>query len=135
MGVDRRVESSADEIARAVSLGMDIDMTFTVIGNEPLVLRESLLSEYMEIGRKISEKSFDLFGGLKGPFCVETIITENLEVYAFEVSARIVAGTNVYPEGSPYSVYYYNGPMSVGRRIAMELKRAAKLKRLPELVY
>jgi len=135
MGVDRRVESSADEIARAVSLGMDIDMTFTVIGNEPLVLRESLLSEYMEIGRKISEKSFDLFGGLKGPFCVETIITEDLQVYAFEVSARIVAGTNVYPEGSPYSVYYYNGPMSVGRRIAMELKRAAKLKRLPDIVY
>jgi 5-formaminoimidazole-4-carboxamide-1-(beta)-D-ribofuranosyl 5'-monophosphate synthetase len=135
MGVDRRVESSADEIARAVSLGMDIDMTFTVIGNEPLVLRESLLSEYMEIGRLISEKSFDLFGGLKGPFCVETIITENLEVYAFEVSARIVAGTNVYPEGSPYSTYYYNGPMSVGRRIAMELKRAAKLKRLTDIVY
>jgi 5-formaminoimidazole-4-carboxamide-1-(beta)-D-ribofuranosyl 5'-monophosphate synthetase len=135
MGVDRRVESSADEIARAVSLGMDIDMTFTVIGNEPLVLRESLLSEYMEIGKSISDKSFDLFDGLKGPFCVETIITDNLEVYAFEVSARIVAGTNVYPEGSPYSTYYYNGPMSVGRRIAMELKRAAKLKRLADIVY
>lgn len=135
MGVDRRVESSADEIARAVSLGMKIDMTFTVIGNEPLVLRESLLSEYMEIGSDISDKSFDLFGGLKGPFCVETIITDDLEVYAFEVSARIVAGTNVYPEGSPYSTYYYSGPMSVGRRIAMELKRGAKLKRLPDIIY
>lgn len=135
MGVDRRVESSADEIARAVSLGMDIDMTFTVIGNEPLVLRESLLAEYMEIGKNISDTSFELFGGLKGPFCVETIITEDLEVYAFEVSARIVAGTNVYPEGSPYSTYYYNGPMSVGRRIAMELKRASKLGRLQDIVY
>jgi len=135
MGVDRRVESSADEIARAVSLGMDTDMTFTVIGNEPLVLRESLLSEYMEIGRKISESSYDLFGGLKGPFCVETIITEELEIYAFEVSARIVAGTNVFPEGSPYSTYYYNGPMSVGRRIALELKRAAKAGKLQDLVY
>jgi 5-formaminoimidazole-4-carboxamide-1-(beta)-D-ribofuranosyl 5'-monophosphate synthetase len=110
-------------------------MSFTVIGNEPLVLRESLLSEYMEIGRKISEKSFDLFGGLFGPFCVETIITEELEIYAFEVSARIVAGTNVFPEGSPYSVYYYDKPMSVGKRIACELKMAAKKKRLPELVY
>jgi len=135
LGVDRRVESSADEIARAVSIGISPRMTFTVIGNEALVLRESLLSEYMEIGRKISDKSFDLFGGLIGPFCVETIITEELKIYAFEVSARIVAGTNIYPEGSPYSVYYYNGPMSTGRRIARELKHATKLGRLKEIVY
>lgn len=135
LGVDRRVESSADEIARAVSLGMSPKMSFTVIGNEPLVLRESLLSEYMEIGRKISEKSFDLFNGLFGPFCVETIITEELEIYAFEISARIVAGTNVYPEGSPYSTYYYKEPMSAGRRIARELKKAAKMKKLVQIIY
>ena len=135
LGVDRRVESSADEIARAVSIGMEPQMTFTVIGNEPLVLRESLLSEYMEIGRKISEVSFDLFGGLIGPYCVETIITEELEIYAFEISARIVAGTNVYPDGSPYSVYYYNEPMSAGKRIAKELKSAAKAGKLGELIY
>jgi len=135
LGVDRRVESSADEIARAVSLGIEPHMGFTVIGNEPLVLRESLLYEYMEIGRKISETSFGLFGGLKGPYCVETIINEDLEIFAFEISARIVAGTNVYPEGSPYSIYYYKEPMSAGRRIAKELKLAAKLGRLNDVVY
>ncbi len=135
MGVDRRVESSADEIARAVSMGIKKPMAFTVIGNEPLVLRESLLNDYMEIGQKISETSFKLFGGMYGPFCVETIITEDLQIYAFEVSARIVAGTNVFPEGSPYSVYYYDTPMSVGRRIARELKLAAKKKKLDEIVY
>ncbi|MFH1785541.1 MAG: formate--phosphoribosylaminoimidazolecarboxamide ligase [Candidatus Micrarchaeota archaeon] len=135
LGVDRRVESSADEIARAVSLGMNIDLAFTVVGNEPMVLRESLLPEYMEIGRKISETSFDLFGGLLGPFCVETIITEDLQIYAFEISARIVAGTNVFPEGSPYSVYYYKDRMSVGRRIAKELKIAAKKKKLNQILY
>lgn len=135
LGVDRRVESSADEIARAVSLGMKPHMTFTVVGNESLVLRESLLQEYMEIGRKISEKSFELFGGMIGPYCVETIITEELEIYAFEVSARIVAGTNVYPDGSQYSTYYYNQPMSVGRRIAKELKDASKNNRLAEIIH
>ncbi len=135
LGVDRRVESSADEIARAVSLGIAPEMAFTVTANEPLVLRESLLYDYMEIGRKISETSFDLFGGLKGPFCVETIITSELEIYAFEVSARIVAGTNVYPDGSPYSTYYYNEPMGTGRRIARELKNAAKKNKLKEIVF
>jgi len=110
-------------------------MAFTVIGNEPLVLRESLLAEYMGIGERISDTSFDLFGGLVGPFCVETIITEDLEIYAFEVSARIVAGTNVYPDGSPYSTYYYNGPMSTGRRIIKELKHAAKIGKLKDIIY
>jgi 5-formaminoimidazole-4-carboxamide-1-(beta)-D-ribofuranosyl 5'-monophosphate synthetase len=100
-----------------------------------MVLRESLLFDYMEIGKKISDASFGLFGGIFGPFCVETIINEDLEIYAFEVSARIVAGTNIFPEGSPYSVYYYDKPMSTGRRIAREIKHAFKEKRLKEVVY
>jgi 5-formaminoimidazole-4-carboxamide-1-(beta)-D-ribofuranosyl 5'-monophosphate synthetase len=70
-----------------------------------------------------------------GPFCVETIITEDLEICAFEISARIVAGTNLYSRGSPYSDYYYDEPMSTGRRIARELKNAAKKRRLKEIVY
>ncbi|MBI5051427.1 DUF1297 domain-containing protein, partial [Candidatus Micrarchaeota archaeon] len=129
------VESSADEIARAVSAGMHPKMAFTVIGNEPMVLRESLLYEYMEIGKRISDVSFDLFGGMFGPFCIETIISEDLEIHAFEVSARIVAGTNIYTEGSPYSTFYYNEPMSTGKRIMRELKTASKLKRLKEVIY
>ncbi|HLC69304.1 MAG TPA: formate--phosphoribosylaminoimidazolecarboxamide ligase [Candidatus Bilamarchaeaceae archaeon] len=135
LGVDRRVESSADEIARAVSAGMSPKMSFTVIGNEPLVLRESLLGEYMEMGKRLSDASFDLFGGMFGPFSIETIITEELEIYAFEISARIVAGTNVYPQGSSYSDYHYNQPMSMGRRIARELKLAWKNKKIKEIVY
>ena len=135
LGFDRRVESSADEIARAVSVGIKPNLSFTVMGNEPLVLRESLLSDYMEIGKKVSETSFDLFGGVSGPFCVETIITDDLDIYAFEISARIVAGTNVYPSGSQYSLYYYNEPMSTGRRIARELKIAKEKNRLKDVVY
>ncbi len=135
LGVDKRVESSADEIARAVSAGLKPPLSFTVIGNEPMVLRESLLYDYMKIGERVVDTSFDLFGGIIGPFCVETIITEDLKIYVFEISARIVAGTNVYSLHSPYSTYYYDEPMTTGRRIACELKDAKKLKRLKEIIY
>ncbi len=135
LGVDKRVESSADEIARAVSAGLKPPLSFTVIGNEPMVLRESLLYDYMNIGESIVDTSFDLFGGLIGPFCVETIVTEDLKIYAFEISARIVAGTNVYSLHSPYSTYYYDEPMTTGRRISRELKNAKKLKKLKEIIY
>ena len=135
LGVDKRVESSADEIARAVSAGLKPPLSFTVVGNEPMVLRESLLYDYMEIGRKVYEKSFDLFGGIFGPFCIETIINDDLEIFAFEISARIVAGTNVYIPNSPYSLFYYKESMNMGRRIARELKTAKKLGRLSEIIY
>jgi 5-formaminoimidazole-4-carboxamide-1-(beta)-D-ribofuranosyl 5'-monophosphate synthetase len=89
----------------------------------------------MEIGKRVSDASFELFGGLIGPYCIETIITEDLEICAFEISARIVAGTNIYTSGSPYSDFYFDKPMSTGRRIAVELKDATRKKRLKEIVY
>ena len=42
------------------------------------------------------------------------------------MSARIVAGTNPFIEGSPYTWLKYNKPMSTGRRIAIEIKNAIK---------
>jgi len=60
-----------------------------------------------------------------GPFCLEAIITDRLEVKVFEFSGRIVAGTNVYMGvGSPYSTLYFDNPMDMGERIALELKIA-----------
>jgi len=135
LGVDRRVESNADEIGRALYANAKTPMGFTVVANEPLVLRESLLPEYLEIGKKVSEAADRLFGGIPGPFCVETIITEKMEIYAFEISARIVAGTNMFADSSPYSVFMDKKPLSMGRRIAIEIKEAAKKKRLSEILY
>jgi 5-formaminoimidazole-4-carboxamide-1-(beta)-D-ribofuranosyl 5'-monophosphate synthetase len=62
--------------------------------------------------------------GLFGPFCLETIMTPDGDIYTFEISARIVAGTNPYVHGSPYTWLRYNEPMSTGRRIAREIKLA-----------
>ena len=133
MGIDRRLETNADEIARQLSIGAKTQISFHVMGNEPMVLRESLLPEIMEMGRKVCESSKGLFGGMHGPFCIETIITEDLEVYAFEISARIVAGTNLL--SSPYSEFSHGEQVSTGRRIAIELKEAFEKKRLHEIVY
>lgn len=135
LGIDKRIESNADEIGRALHAGAHTTMSFTVVGNEPMVLRESLLLEYFEIGKKVIEAAEKLFGGIPGPFCVETIITDNLEIYTFEISARIVAGTNIFSDSSPYSIFMNDKPLSMGRRIAMEIKNAAKLKKLTEIVY
>lgn len=135
MGIDRRLESDIDESYRATIIGVKTEPHFTVVGNEPVVLRESLLREIMQIGSSVVESSYRLFNGLTGPFCIEMICTEDLKFYTFEISARIVAGTNLYPGGSPYTYYTYKEPMSTGRRIAREIKLASRLDQLDRVVY
>jgi 5-formaminoimidazole-4-carboxamide-1-(beta)-D-ribofuranosyl 5'-monophosphate synthetase len=135
MSIDRRFESNIDESYRTMLAGVPIKASFTVVGNEPLVLRESLLSDVLDMGKDAVEAADELFGGMPGPFCIETVLDENLQFTAFEISARIVAGTNLYPEGSPYSVYTFGTQMSTGRRIAKELKDASNKDQLEKIIF
>jgi len=137
LGLDKRVESNIDEIYRPLSSGIKVEPSYTVVGNMPIIMRESLLDDVLEIGRKVVDASFRLFGGIYGPFCVEMIMDENFNLTVFEVSARIVAGTNIYPRGSQYSCYLFDeeGGMGTGRRIAREIKVAAQRDALAKIVY
>jgi len=129
MGFDKRYESNADALGRIPQT--KIPATYTVTGNLPLVIRESLLPEVFRMGEAVVKTSQELEApGLYGPFCLETIITPDLKFYVFEISARIVAGTNCFPGGSPYTYYKYSEPMSTGRRISRELKTAIQMNML-----
>ncbi|MBA3046283.1 MAG: formate--phosphoribosylaminoimidazolecarboxamide ligase [Candidatus Thermoplasmatota archaeon] len=137
MGMDRRDETNIDEIyklgAQEELKRLDIYPSFVVTGNIPLVIRESLLPKVFAMGEQVVERSIELFGGMIGPFCLETIVNDKLEFYVFEISGRIVAGTNLNVSGSPYSDMIEPG-MSTGQRIARELKDAIKLGKLEEIV-
>ncbi|CAD5243398.1 formate--phosphoribosylaminoimidazolecarboxamide ligase [Thermococcus camini] len=137
MSIDRRYESNADAIGRIPAreqLEMELNTNYTVIGNIPLVLRESLLMDIIDAGERVVEAAEKLMGGLWGPFCLEGVFTEELEFVVFEISARIVAGTNPFVHGSPYSWLRYDYPVSTGRRIAMELRQAIEVGRLDEIL-
>jgi 5-formaminoimidazole-4-carboxamide-1-(beta)-D-ribofuranosyl 5'-monophosphate synthetase len=137
LGVDRRDESIIDEAHRLGSIyeleEMGIQPSFVVTGNFPLVMRDSLLPEALEMGVRVVEKAKEWFGGLWGPFCLETVITDKLQFKDFEISARIVAGTNPYISGSPYSDLVEPN-LSTGRRIAKELGMAVKMDALERVV-
>ncbi len=128
MGFDKRYESNADSIGRVAAkdqVDVDIRTTYTITGNVPIVLRESMLPQIFAMGERVVESSKKLVdGGLFGPFCLEGIIDPELNYFVFEISARIVAGTNPYINGSPYTWLRYDVPMSTGRRIAREIKSA-----------
>jgi 5-formaminoimidazole-4-carboxamide-1-(beta)-D-ribofuranosyl 5'-monophosphate synthetase len=127
MSMDRRDESNVDEMYK---LGAAEELkrlgyypTFVVTGNVSVVLRESLLPKVFEMGERVIQRSYELFGGMIGPFCLESIVTDKLEFKVFEISSRIVAGSNPFVSGSPYSDLVEPG-MSTGRRISREIKVA-----------
>ncbi len=137
MSFDKRYETSVDALGRipaATQIELDIKPNYLVIGNQPLVIRESYLSKVFELGDKMVESGKNISSkGLIGPFCLETVITEKGEIVPFEISARIVAGTNPFINGSPYTWLRYNEPMSTGRRIAREIKNAIADNKLDEI--
>lgn len=138
LGIDRRYESDIDGLGRIPArqqLAAGAEPSYTVIGNLPLVLRESLLDEVYRMGENFVKASERLVSpGMPGPFCLEGVYDNEGRFTTFEFSARIVAGTNLYLDGSPYSGLLYAEPMSMGRRIARELKAAAKLRKMDKVV-
>jgi 5-formaminoimidazole-4-carboxamide-1-(beta)-D-ribofuranosyl 5'-monophosphate synthetase len=112
-----------------------INPTYTIVGNMPITLRESLLPELMQMGDNVMRKAAELAPpGIIGPFCLETVITDTLEIYTFEISARIVAGTNVGIGTGPYAYLKFGQNMYTGRRIALEIKNGLLKGRIKEIV-
>lgn len=137
LSMDRRDETNIDEMYK---LGSQEELkehgiypTFVVTGNLPLVIRESLLNKAFLMAENVIKTSYEIFGGMIGPFCLETVVTDKLEFKVFEISARIVAGTNPYITGSPYADLIEPG-LSTGKRIAQEIKLGRDLDRLNEII-
>jgi len=141
MGFDKRYESNVDSLGRISARDQmalpkeQVDPSYVIVGNIPVVVRESFLPRYIQKGENVVKISKKLVkGGLFGPFCLETIMTPDEDIITFEISARIVAGTNPYIYGSPYTWLRYKEPMSTGRRIAREIKMAIEKNKLSKVL-
>jgi 5-formaminoimidazole-4-carboxamide-1-(beta)-D-ribofuranosyl 5'-monophosphate synthetase len=135
LGMDKRIEP-IDESYRGLPDIPEEFMDYTVTGNQPVIARESLLPDVLDMGAGTVKRSMKLFPpGMIGPFSLETVYNPASGFTVFEISARIVAGTNLYPMGSPYSAYLYGEPMSMGRRIARELKLGLEKDELDKVVF
>jgi 5-formaminoimidazole-4-carboxamide-1-(beta)-D-ribofuranosyl 5'-monophosphate synthetase len=139
LSMDRRYETNVDGLGRlpqALQAALKPVPSYVVVGNSPLVLRESMLETAFQMGERVVAASRELIDprGMWGPFCLETIITPDMKFHVIEISCRIVAGTNLFINGSPYAALLFDEPMSTGRRIARELREADDSGRLAEIV-
>ena len=142
LGVDERRESDLDGLVRLpaaeqLALG-DAGRTprYTVVGHGTLTVRESILEEVFRIGERFVDAARSAYPpGILGPFCLQTCIDRDGRPVVFDVAARIGGGTNVHLAiGHPYGNALWRTPMSSGRRVAVEIRRAIADGRLGEIV-
>ena len=142
LGVDWRFESSLDGHVR---LPAPQQMTLpqhqmipemTVVGHNTATIRESLLENAFALGEKFVEASKQHYDpGVIGPFCLQTCIDKDMNYSIYDVAPRLGGGTNVHLNmGHPYGNATWRKPVSSGRRIAIELRRAVEQDRLLEVL-
>ncbi|HKS59568.1 MAG TPA: formate--phosphoribosylaminoimidazolecarboxamide ligase family protein [Thermoplasmata archaeon] len=142
LGVDERRESSLDGLVRlpaAQQLALPPGAQtpeYTVVGHGSLTVRESLLEEVFALGEKfVDATQRDYPPGMLGAFCLQTCISPEGSPVVFDVAARLGGGTNIHLGlGHPYGNALWRTPMSSGRRIALEVRRALDQGRLAEVV-
>ncbi len=137
--IDRRIQSNLDGVYRLPArdqLDLDPDVRYVEVGHEPATMRESLLEKAFDIGHRFLEAARRLVPpGVIGPFTLQVMVTPELDLVVFDVAPRIGGGTNAYMGvGGQYSALYFRHPVSMGRRIAMEIREAAESGRLSEVV-
>jgi 5-formaminoimidazole-4-carboxamide-1-(beta)-D-ribofuranosyl 5'-monophosphate synthetase len=142
LGVDERRESDLDGLVR-LPAAQQLELPesaripqYTVVGHSSLTARESLLEEVFRLGEKFVDASRERYPpGIIGPFTLQTTIDRDGRPTVFDVAARIGGGTNIHLAlGHPYGNALWRAPMSTGRRIAREIRRAVAEGRLGEIV-
>ena len=142
IGIDWRFETSLDGHCRLPAeqqlslVGAQKTPEYTVCGHNSATLRESLLEKAFELGEKYIEACQEHYApGVIGPFCLQTCVDKDLNFYIYDVAPRVGGGTNVHMAvGHPYGNALWRTPMSTGRRVALEIKRAVQLDKLAEIV-
>lgn len=137
IGIERRLQTNLHDynaLPARQQLEMDIDLQNIEVGHTPASIRESLLEKVIEMGDKfVRAVKKEYPPGIIGPFSLQSVITKDLEMIVYDVSLR-VPGNPIVATTSPYTKYQYGTTFGVGRRIAMEIKRAQEEERLAEIV-
>jgi len=137
MGIDRRLQTNLYDFVSLPArqqLEVEIVLQNIEIGHMGATIRESMLEQVFIIGERFVEATKREYPpGIIGPFALQGAVTKEQEIVIFDVSPR-VPGSPVIGTTSPYTKYAYGIQMSVGRRIARELKEGIETGRVRELV-
>jgi len=141
MGTDTRRQTNLDGLLR-----LPADEQLAVLkylkpkiietGHIAATTKESIIESIFELGEKfVATTKKEYPPGIIGPFALQGAMIADKgkeEMVVFDVSLRIPGSP--LTQFTPHSGYLYGQSISYGDRIAMELKKAIKTKRLREIV-
>lgn len=137
IGIERRLQTDIHDynaLPAEQQLQIGISPQNIEVGHTPASIRESLLEKVLKMGDKFVEAVKKEYSpGIIGPFSLQSVITKELELVVYDVSLR-VPGNPIVATTSPYTKYKYGTTFGIGRRIAMEIKRAADAGSLEKIV-
>ncbi len=141
LGTDFRRQTNLDGLlrlpaAQQMQLAGRVRETTVEVGHVAATVRESLLEQAFEAGEKfVGACKREYAPGIIGPFALQGAIAQEgtREVFVvFDASLRVPGSPGT--RFTPYSQALWREPVSVGRRIAMELKQAVARDELEKVV-
>ena len=137
LGFDRRIQTDLDgilDLPAAEQLELRIPTQNIEIGHMGATMRESQLEKIFDAAERfVLTCKREYPPGMIGLFALQGAVTKDLEFYVFDVSPRVPGCPCVEPT-SPYMKYKYGVEVGPGKRVAMEIKRAVRKRRLVEVV-
>jgi len=137
IGIERRLQTNIHDynaLPAKQQLEMDIGLQNIEVGHTPASIRESLLEKVFKMGDKfVRAVKKEYSPGIIGPFSLQSVITKDLEMIVYDVSLR-VPGNPIVATTSPYTKYQYGTTFGIGRRIAMEIRKAIEEDKLKEII-
>jgi 5-formaminoimidazole-4-carboxamide-1-(beta)-D-ribofuranosyl 5'-monophosphate synthetase len=137
LGFDRRIQTDLDgvlDLPAPEQLELKIPTQNIEIGHMGATMRESQIEKIFTAAEQFVETCKKEYPpGMIGLFALQGAVTKDLKFYVFDVSPRVPGCPCVEPT-SPYMKYKYGMEVGPGRRVAMEIKQAAKEGRLAEVV-
>lgn len=131
LGTDTRRQTNLDGVLHLTANNQQkvldkMPLKFEEAGHQAVTVLESLLEQAYDVGEKFVKASQSIVkGGVIGPFSLQSQITPGppkKEIVVFDASLRMPGSPGI--SATPYSTYLFGQSISMGRRVAMEIKEA-----------
>jgi len=138
MGTDMRRQTNVDGLIR-IPADEQLELlkherpSYIESGHVACTVKESLLEKGFDAAERfVATLKREASPGIIGPFALQGAVKPDNEFVVFDVSLRIPGSPGI--KATPYTEYLYGRPVSMGERIAMEIRDAIEEERLEEVV-
>ena len=140
LGTDTRRQTNIEGISKIPSIYQEeltqkISLKYEEAGHIGVTVLESMLEHIYDLGERFVSATQNLYPpGVIGPFALQGFILPGppkKEIVVMDVSPRMPGSPGI--SATPYGGYLFGKNISMGRRIAMEVRTALKKKSLKDI--